>query len=70
MVVRSLALLLLVTVRVALYAVAVAVIGVALWLLFFASGLAQWVPAGIAFGGLLLLMGALLVGAADRAHLD
>lgn len=70
MVVRSFLSLLTGVFRVILYLIGVGLFALGLWILFFAAGVDRWVPASVLAAGFVLLVGLLVMGAADRAHLD
>ena len=56
--------------RMLLFIVGGALMIVAVGMLFFETGLNQWVSAGVALAGLLLLVGLLIVGVSDRTRGD
>lgn len=47
-----------------------ALILVGAWMLFFQTGLNQWVPVGVAGAGLLVLIGLLVIGFSENATSD
>lgn len=55
--------------RVLLYLVGAFLLILGFWLLFFEAGLDDWVPAGVAVAGAILLLGLIVIGLSDRARL-
>ena len=56
--------------RTMLYFVGAALIVAGIVMLFFQTGLAAWVPTGIAVAGLIILVGLFVMGMSDRAKSD
>jgi phosphotransferase system glucose/maltose/N-acetylglucosamine-specific IIC component len=56
--------------RLTLFILGLAMVLVAAIMLFFATGLNEWVPMGIAGAGLLLLIGLLVIGFSENARRD
>ena len=52
--------------RLMLYLFGGALVVIALWMMFFETGLNRWIPIGVAAAGLLLVIGLIVMGSAEE----